>query len=111
MTLTGRLERNAPRRPTRAELLRGAAIAFLVWAFVVLVLAEPDGFLGRTADRVDSLWLKATFLDLPLHLVLMLAVVGCAASRRPRLEVVGLALAALNVVLIVGHVVLSSVTA
>ena len=111
MTLTSRLEDRAPRRPTRAEQLRGFAIAFLVWAFVYLVLQGPDGFFARTVDHVDALWLKATFLNVPLQLVLALVVLGCAASRSDRQHGLGLALAVLNAVLIAGHVVLSFATA
>lgn len=96
----------APRRALRL-LVRG----FLVWVFVYLTLQGQDGYFARTADHVDSLWLKLSFLNVPVHLVLTFATVVCAESERPGVWRLGLWIGGVNAVLILGHVALSIATA
>ena len=104
-----------PRPATRdvepRAALRWAIRAFLAWFLVYLVLQGQDGYFAITVDRVESLWVKLTFLNVPLQLALSLAAIACASSARPRALRTGLALAALNGLLIAGHVALSVATA
>ncbi len=94
----------------RREALRRMSTFFLAWAFVYLVLQGQDGFFARTVDEIDVLWVQLLFLNLPLQLVLALAVGGAALSNRERVQSVGLWVAGLNTILIAGHVVLSIAT-
>ncbi len=92
-------------------MLRTMVASFLAWAFIYLVLQGQNGFFAITVDRVDSVLVKLTVLNFPLHLALMLAVFGCAGARSQRFQNLGLALGAVNTLLILSHVVISTVTA
>ena len=101
----------------RGELGRERAIlarmnvGFLAWIVVYLFLQGQNGFFAITVDRIDALWLELTVLNIPLHLALTIVVLGCTNTPSGRLHRVGLALGAVNAVLIAAHVALSVATA
>ena len=91
--------------------LQRLTLACLGWMFVYLVLQGQDGFFATTVERVDVLWVQATFLDVPLQIALTLVMALCAGSSRRWTTVLGVATGAVNMALIAGHVVLSFATA
>ena len=102
---------SSPKAPSQQRSLHLMVRGFLVWTFVYMTLQGPEGFFARTADLVDVNWVKLSFLNVPVHLVLTFVVAVCAGSARPGVLRLGLWLGGVNVVLIAGHVVLSIVTA
>jgi len=109
-------EPRAEAEPTARDLvLRCYQRAFLGWLFVYMLLGRwlqgEGGFFGRTADRVDSPWLLWTFLNIPLQFLLTLAVMYCAASKRERVQTAGIWIGSCNGILVIGHIVLSVITA
>ena len=101
----------ARRSPSPQEALRWMNRAFLAWLVVYLVFQGQDGFFARTVDRIDANWIKLLFLNIPLQIFLTLVTSGCAYSERPPALKMGLWVGALNVVLILVHIVLSVGTA
>ena len=85
--------------------------AFLAWILVYMVLQGQDGFFARTVDRIDALWIKLLFLNVPLQILLTLVTTISAGSERPVILKVGLWTGALNGVLILVHIILSVATA
>ena len=112
--MDGPSEVNLPRslRPWSQEqalywMIRG----FLGWLFVYTVLQGPDGYFSTTVDRIDADWVKFTFLNIPLQILLTFVTAACAGSERPAVTKVGLAFGALNGVLVLVHIILSVATA
>jgi len=99
----------------RKQLLLWLQRFFLGWLFVYMLIGRfaqgEGGFFGRTADRVDSPWLQWLFLNIPLQFLLTLVVMSCASSARPGLLKAGIWVGVCNGILVVGHVILSVVTA
>ncbi len=85
--------------------------AFLGWLFVYMVSQGKEGFFARTVDRVDALWVKLLFLNIPLQLFLALLTTVCAGSGRPTTVRLAFWLGALNCALVLVHISLSVATA
>jgi hypothetical protein len=85
--------------------------ALATWAFVYLVLQGRDGFFAVTVDRIESPWLASTFLNIPLQLALAFVVGACATAGTPRALRVGLWVGGIDLALVVGHFILSVLTA
>ena len=102
-------------RPTPLEQARSTLkrllVALAIWLVGYLILQGQDGFFAITVDRVDSLWLKLTVLNIPLQLVLMLGAGLCGQGLSVRAVRVGSALATLALLLAGAHVALSFATA
>lgn len=98
---------------SRDELfLLGFLRAFLVWFVVYMVLQGQDGFFAITVDRVQSVWLKLIFLNIPIQLILtIIASFGLTKGHTPARVRFGLAIAIVNSVSILGHIGLSIFTA
>ena len=98
---------------SRDELfLLGFLRAFLVWFVVYMVLQGQDGFFAITVDRVQSVWLKLIFLNIPIQLILtIIASFGLTKGHSPATVRFGLAIAIVNSVSILGHIGLSIFTA
>lgn len=99
------------RSDSQKSVLNWLVRAFLAWLFVYLVQQGQDGFLARTVDRIDALWVKLTLLNPPLQVLLTLATSACAGSERPTVLRLGLWVAGLNGLLILVHIALSVATA
>ncbi|MCJ7580404.1 MAG: hypothetical protein MUP98_07700 [Candidatus Aminicenantes bacterium] len=98
-------------KPSQTRTLHWMIRTFLVWMFVYMVLQGQDGFFARTADRIEVEWIKLLFLNIPLQILLTFVTSICAGSKRPVILKVGLWIGALNVVLIVVHIILSVASA
>ena len=101
----------SPGSSSQREVLNWLIRAFLAWIFVYLLVQGQDGFFARTVDRIEALWVKLIFLNIPVQVLLTLAANVCAGSERPAALRVGLCLAALNALLISVHIILSVATA
>jgi hypothetical protein len=84
---------------------------FLVWLLIYMVVQGQNGALAQTVDAVDARWVRLTFLNIPLQMLLTLLTAVGASSRSAPTRGLGWAAALLNLVLVVGHVVLSAMTA
>ena len=86
---------------------------WLVWfsAYMVLggraMMAGGTSFLAATVDHVDALWVKLIFLNIPLQIVLALVANSLSHSSKPGSQRIGIGVAAVNVTLILVHLVLS----
>lgn len=98
-------------RSSSQEALHWMIWAFLAWLFVYMVLQGQDGFFARTVDCIDALWVKLLFLNIPLQILLTLVTTVCARSERQTVLRTGLWVGALNVVLVLVHILLSVATA
>jgi hypothetical protein len=101
----------SPRTASQQKALNWLVRAFLIWLLVYLMKQGQDGFFARTVDRIDALWVKLIFLNLPLQILLALVTSSCASSERPAVLKTGLWLGGLNAILILVHIVLSVLTA
>ncbi len=61
------------RSSSQKEALQWMIRAFLAWLFVYMTLQGQDGFFARTVDRIEALWVKLIFLNIPLQILLTLA--------------------------------------
>ena len=57
-------------RPREEMVLLGFLRGFLIWFVVYMVLQGQDGFFAVTVDRVQSVWVKLIFLNIPVQLIL-----------------------------------------
>jgi len=99
----------------RKRILVGFQRAFLGWLFIYMWSGRDSqgegGFFGRTVDHIVDPWLQWSFLNIPLQFLLTLVVMFCAASDRPSAQRAGIWVGACTGVLIIGHIVLSVITA
>ena len=103
-------EEPARRTSSQKRALDWMIRAFLAWLFIYMALQGQDGFFARTLDRIESLWVELIFLNIPLQILLSFACAVCAGSRRPAVLKIGLWAGALNLVLILVHIILSVAT-
>ncbi len=90
-------------------------LARVWWAWFVVymllgaraMMAGGTSFLAATVDHVDSLWVKLIFLNIPLQIVLALVANSLSHSSKPGSQRIGIGVAAVNVTLILVHLVLS----
>lgn len=97
-----------PRQSGRPTALDRLLQLFLIWLLVYLIAQGQDGALARTADVVDTHWMRLTFLNIPLQMALTLLTALGASSRSSATRGLAWAAAVVNLVLVLGHVVLSA---
>ncbi len=99
-------------RPREEMVLLGFLRGFLIWFVVYMVLQGQDGFFAVTVDRVQSVWVKLIFLNIPVQLILtIIASFGLTQGKSPARTRFGLAVAIVNAILIIVHIGLSVLTA
>ena len=73
-------------RPREEMVLLGFLRGFLIWFVVYMVLQGQDGFFAVTVDRVQSVWVKLIFLNIPVQLILtIIASFGLTQGTPPPL--------------------------
>jgi hypothetical protein len=98
-------------QPQSGQVLERVAKLYASWLVVYLVSQGTNGFFAITVDRVDSDLIKLTFLNAPVHLVLTALLFACLPTKTTARRRIGAVLAGINGVLIVGHIIISCVTA
>jgi hypothetical protein len=87
--------------------------AWLAWFGVYMLLgarasmAGETSFLAAAVDDVDTLWVKAIFLNIPLQLILALTGFLLCRSSKLGCRRIGFGVAIANTTLVFVHVVIS----
>ena len=98
-------------QPPSGQVLERVAKLYASWLVVYLVSQGTNGFFAITVDRVDSDLIKFTFLNVPIHLILTALLFACLTTKTTARRRIGAVLAWINGVLILGHIIISCVTA
>jgi len=96
-----------------APLVDRLAKLWLAWFCVYMatgafaMMEHRTGFFADTVDHVQWLWVKLIILNIPLQIVLALTAIQLNKSSATGTQKVGNAIAVVNTVLIVVHIVIS----
>ena len=98
-----------------ASLVERLAKLWLGWFCIYMatgafaMMQQRTGFFADTVDHVNWLWVQLIFLNLPLQIVLALTALQLNKSSAPNTRKLGNAIAVVNTVLIIVHIVISVV--